>query len=178
MAASQAPYWREIDTKPPDCYFCTAVLRTKPSSRGQHNHLCIGNEMKNLVKDLNEYRGSMFSCLKTRDDDNNSLGTRPPRYSGGSSARSPICHPAGYKIQVLINTQCTAFLYWLAVLKPVPPTFRYSSDGIKLDPFSIAPLGSAKALLVTQSRPPTLHLALGSPSCTQHAPSLCSSGEQ
>lgn len=159
MASSQAPYWWEIDTKPPDCYFCTVVLRTKPCSRGQHNHLCSGSEMKNLVKDLNEYWGSVFGCLKTRDDDN-SLGKRPPWYSKGNSPRSPICPPAGYKIQVLINTQCAAFLCWLAVLKPVPPTFRYSSDEIQLDPFSVAPLGSAKALLVTQNRPPTLHLAL------------------
>lgn len=139
MAASQAPYWREIDTKPPDCYFCTVLLWTKPSSRGQHNHLWIGNEIKYLVKDLNEYRGSMFSCLKTRDDDNNSLGTKPPRYSGGNSPRSPICHPAGCEIQLLINTQRAALLYWRAALKPVPSTSRYSSDGVKADPLSVAP---------------------------------------
>lgn len=110
MAASQAPYWREIDTKPPDCYFCTAELQAEPSSRGQHNHLWIGNEIKYPVKDLNEYRGSVLSCIKTGDDDN-SLGTRPPRYSGGNLPRSPICHPAGGEIRLLINTQHAAFLH-------------------------------------------------------------------
>lgn len=56
-------------------FLCGGVK--EPCSRGQHNHLCAGSEMKNLVKDLNEYWGSMFSCLKTRDDDN-SLEKRPP----------------------------------------------------------------------------------------------------